>query len=321
MNQETSITPIQHPLKTAVLFLVFNRLDTTQQVFEAIRQAKPPRLYIAADGARTTKVGEKEKVQTVRDYIMTSIDWTCEVKTLFRDENLGCKNGVAGGINWFFENEEEGIILEDDVVPSQDFFLFCDYTLDKYRNDSRIGMITGTNLLGGNVSSNEYMYTQIFSIWGWATWKRAWSLYSLELQDWPSANVANMLKYRFKYTLSYYYISIFNDYQHRKIDTWDVQWTYSCLINSFMCITPTANLISNIGIIGTHSRIETFANNIPYGTIQLKDIETPKQVSVNASFEKRMIHTVYLPALLISIASRISEKLRIKKIILKLINH
>ena len=111
------------PLETAVLFLVFNRLDTTKQVFEAIRKAKPPRLYIAADGPRESKEGEAEKVKAVREYVMSNINWDCEVKTLFRDKNLGCKYAVSGAIDWFFENEEMGIILEDDCLPSQSFFL------------------------------------------------------------------------------------------------------------------------------------------------------------------------------------------------------
>ena len=118
-----SFTPPQ-PLNTAVLFLVFNRLDTTKQVFEAIREAKPPRLYIAADGARETKAGEAEKVTAVRDFILKNIDWECDIKTLFREENLGCKYAVSGAIDWFFDNEEMGIILEDDCLPSQSFFGF-----------------------------------------------------------------------------------------------------------------------------------------------------------------------------------------------------
>ena len=111
------------PLQTAVLFLVFNRPDTTAQVFEAIRQAKPPRLYVAADGPRVNREGEAERVARVRE-IATAVDWPCEVKTLFREENLGCKYAVSGGITWFFEHEEQGIILEDDCLPSQSFFWF-----------------------------------------------------------------------------------------------------------------------------------------------------------------------------------------------------
>jgi GT2 family glycosyltransferase len=123
-----------HPLKTAVLFLIFNRPDTTKQVFAAIRKAKPPKLYVAADGPRADNPGEAEKVEQVR-LIATNIDWDCELKTLFRDENLGCGKGVSSAITWFFENEGEGIILEDDCLPSQSFFWYCEELLERYRED------------------------------------------------------------------------------------------------------------------------------------------------------------------------------------------
>ena len=128
---------VQMPLQTAVLFLVFNRPDTTAQVFEVIRQARPPRLYIAADGARPNRADEPELIARVRE-IATAVDWPCEVRTLFREENLGCKHAVSGGITWFFEHEEQGIILEDDCLPSQSFFWFCEELLEKYKDDKRV---------------------------------------------------------------------------------------------------------------------------------------------------------------------------------------
>ena len=114
------------PLSTAVLFLVFNRLDTTKEVFKAIRKAKPSRIYIASDGPRKIKNNEADKVKEVRSYIINNIDWQCDVNTLFREENLGCKIAVSTAIDWFFDNEEQGIILEDDCFPSQSFFWFCE---------------------------------------------------------------------------------------------------------------------------------------------------------------------------------------------------
>ena len=101
---------------TAVLFLVFNRPDTTAQVFEAIRKAKPSRLYVAADGPRSAREGEAERVAKVRE-ISTAVDWPCVLHTLFRNENLGCKYAVSDAISWFFRHEDKGIILEDDCLP------------------------------------------------------------------------------------------------------------------------------------------------------------------------------------------------------------
>ncbi|MCS7029805.1 MAG: nucleotide-diphospho-sugar transferase, partial [Bacteroidia bacterium] len=173
-----------YPLTTAVLFLVFKRLDTTKKVFEVIRKAKPPRLYIAADGPRDWVEGEAEKVKMVREYLMNNIDWDCEVKTLFRDKNLGCGRAVSEAITWFFEHEEMGIILEDDTVPSLSFFWFCEELLKKYKDDKRIGMISGNNFQDGIKRGDGDYYFSIYNhIWGWATWRDRWEGYDFELDS------------------------------------------------------------------------------------------------------------------------------------------
>ena len=105
-------------------FLIFNRPDTTQQVFDVSPKGRPTRLYIAADGPRLDRAGEKEKCEAARA-IATDIDWDCRVETLFRDENLGCGTAVSEAITWFFNHEEEGIILEDDCLPEPSFFSIC----------------------------------------------------------------------------------------------------------------------------------------------------------------------------------------------------
>jgi len=240
-------TPLQ-PLNTAVLFLVFNRLDTTKQVFEAIKEAKPPRLYIAADGARTSKEGEAEKVSAVRDFILQNIDWDCEVKTLFRDENLGCKYAVSGAIDWFFKQEEMGIILEDDCLPSQSFFWFCEELLERYKGDMRVWNVGGykhSYLKGNNYSYNFSRFTQI---WGWASWANRWKYYDVSL-----------LKYKDNKNLLSDYEFFREDYENASrektldsvlngnIDTWDYQWNFTVRINSGLSIRPSVNLIGNVG--------------------------------------------------------------------------
>src|ERR1700690_1974577 len=156
-------------MQSPVLFLVFNRPDTTRRVFEAIRSAQPPRLYVAADGPRGARAGEAERCAEVRR-IATAVNWPCEVKTLFRDCNLGCKMGVSSGITWFFEHEPEGIILEDDVLPVPTFFDFCDELLARFRNDDRVAMISGSNLIAGHFDPAEsYFFSRCAQIWGWAS--------------------------------------------------------------------------------------------------------------------------------------------------------
>ena len=156
-------------LKTAVLFLVFNRPVTTMQVFEKIRQIKPQRLYVASDGPREGYNGEIEKVAKVRE-IATKVDWPCELRTLFRDNNLGCKKGVSTAITWFFEHEEQGIILEDDCVPHLDFFTYCENLLNFYSEEKKISVITGDNFQNGKWHGDgSYYFSKSNHYWGWAS--------------------------------------------------------------------------------------------------------------------------------------------------------
>jgi hypothetical protein len=170
--------------KSAVLFLVFSRPHLTAQVMATIRAAQPKRLYVAADGPRK-RPGEDELCNEARR-IATEVDWPCEVRTLFRDTNLGCRVGVSTAMDWFFEHEKEGIILEDDCVPSQSFFPYCAELLDRYRDDARIMCISGDNPRARPVQRREsYVFSRYPLIWGWATWQRAWRLYDATRSSWP----------------------------------------------------------------------------------------------------------------------------------------
>jgi hypothetical protein len=243
-----SFTPPQ-PLNTAVLFLVFNRLDVTQQVFSAIREAKPPRLYIAADGAREAKAGEAEKVIAVRDFILKNIDWECEIKTLFREENLGCKYAVSGAITWFFENEEMGIILEDDCLPSQSFFWFCEELLERYKDDLRVWHISGDNFQEGtNRGDGDYYFSKYNHIWGWASWANRWQSYDVNMESYKLFDSSSQLLNVFNNKKSQkYWADVFFKVSDGQIDTWDYQWVYTTISNSGLSILPNKNLISNIG--------------------------------------------------------------------------
>ena len=139
---------MEKELTSRILFLIFNRPDTTQRVFNEIRRVKPTKLFVAADGPRKNKEGETERCQAARD-IINQVDWDCDLHKLFRDKNLGCKMAVSSAINWFFENVEEGIILEDDCLPHPTFFRFCQELLGKYRDDERVMVISGDNFLFG----------------------------------------------------------------------------------------------------------------------------------------------------------------------------
>jgi hypothetical protein len=270
MNEEDNI--IKYNLKTPVAMFVFNRPDTTFRVFEEIRLARPPKLYLIADGPRSGKVGEKEKCEEVRS-IIDNVDWPCEVKKNYSDINLGCKFRVSTGINWVFENEEEAIILEDDCLPHPSFFRFCEELLERYRHDERIGMISGDNYLF-NLKPRDasYYFSTYPHIWGWASWRRAWNNYDVEIKLWKqlkdSIFVKDILRNRIAII---YWTTIFNQVYDGKIDTWDYQWVFTCWHKNYLSVTASVNLVSNIGFDNeaTHKQLKKFAD------MKNTDIEFP----------------------------------------------
>lgn len=285
ISSNTFIPP--HPLKPAVLLLIFNRPDTTKQVFEAIRQAEPPRLYVAADGARADKSGEHEKCKHVRR-IATQVDWDCEVKTLFRDRNLGCRVGVSSAIDWFFENEEEGIILEDDCMPSQSFFWFCEELLERYRDDMRVWHIAGRNNLGSYLPSlYDYHFATGGSVWGWATWKNRWKYNDLYLDIIEDKEAGRKLKDFLCNTNAFRgHLDAMRSIKVDKIDTWDYQWGFSTKINNGLAIVPSVNLVKNIGF--GENATHTISINIEQPNMVVNETEFPIKHPSTVSVDRKL---------------------------------
>ncbi len=234
-------------LTAPVLLIIFNRPDTTQRVFNEICKAKPVKLYVAADGPRNVK-GDEEKCEATRT-VVKQVDWDCEVKLLFREKNLGCGVSASTATNWLFENETEGIILEDDTLPNQSFFWFCQDLLEKYRDDERIMMIGGDNFQDDNKRGDgSYYFSKYPQTWGWAGWRRAWRHYDFKMADFPNFRDQNQIRNVFEDTLvQEYWLRIFELTYEGKIDTWDYQWLFAIWRQNGLCITPNVNLVSNIG--------------------------------------------------------------------------
>lgn len=284
---------IGYKVQSPVLFMVFNRPSPTARVFDEIRKAKPPRLYISADGPRVTRVGEAEIVEEVRAFILANIDWDCEVKTLFRTQNHGCKVAISSSIEWFFLHEEEGIILEDDCLPSSSFFEFCDEMLRVYRNNKSIGMIAGSNLMGmSEALRSDYYFSKYVLIWGWATWRDRWiGTYDVDMKCWPTArlsasdwlygDIGEVENWR----------AIFEAVFNGSIDTWDYQWVFANWINKRLSVIPRVNLISNIGFGhgATHTTRKTKASNLPRNILDFP-IRHPESVTRSVEAD----HAFYL---------------------------
>lgn len=238
-----------NPMKSPVLFVIFKRPDTTQQVFERIREARPPKLYIAADGPRLDKEGESEQCEATRK-VVENVDWPCEVHRLFREKNLGCGNGVSGAISWFFEHEEEGIILEDDILPHLDFFRYCDEMLEKYRHITQIKCVCGSNAFYDEVNYlYSYYYSHYMMVWGWATWKRTWLEYDKSLNSIQrNVFVKKVNALPVKKGSKIKAIELFDIMKSdNPIDTWDYQLDFSIWYHNGLTIIPINNLCKNIG--------------------------------------------------------------------------
>jgi hypothetical protein len=291
---------IDFNLSVPILFLVFNRKNTTLKVFEAIKQAKPSKIYISCDGARSNVEGEIEIVSEIRNFILSNIDWECKIMTRFLDENSGCKLAVSSAINWFFEHEEMGIILEDDCLPSISFFSFCNTMLDRYKNDTRVMMIGGTNYLIDNREklNSDYFFARQFSIWGWATWRRSWHNYDINISTWLNdIQPKDLSSITRKNYVRQYYVDIFNSVKNEKVNTWDIQWVYTCIFNSGICIVPSINLITNIGVDGTHAFGKTTKNHF----LERKSFDSddfyisPSNVFPNLNYEEKFYKQRVLP--------------------------
>lgn len=239
-----------------ILFIAFNRPKLAERVFERIRQAQPTELYIAADGPRLQNDQDKKTCNQTRK-IITKVDWKCEVHTLFHDRNLGCKIAPSVAINWFFSHVDEGIILEDDCLPDPTFFKYCNELLKFYRFDSRVMMISGDNFQPQKRGDGSYYFSKVPRTWGWATWKRAWNLFDINLNSYEAFKERNRIYDVFDDAAwQNFWISNLDKVFEENLDTWDYIWFYTVFVNHGLVIKPNVNLISNIGFTekATHTR-------------------------------------------------------------------
>ncbi len=247
-------------LITPVILLIFNRPEKTERVFASIRAAKPSQLLIVADGPRETHPEDTQKCAATRA-IVEQVDWECRVERNYSEINLGCKFRVSSGLDWVFSKVETAIILEDDCLPHPTFFRFCETLLEYYQRDERVMVISGNNFISNHQrSKSSYYFSRYINFWGWATWRRAWCHYDVEMCNWPSIREQNWLKdlLQDKRAVSYW-SKIFDLTYQELIDTWDYQWVFTCWCQSGLSIVPNVNLVSNIGFgqESTHTSIDS----------------------------------------------------------------
>jgi len=276
--------------ETPILLLIFNRPNHTKRVFDQIRRVKPAKLFVVADGPRKDNSDDRVNCELVRSMIMNMIDWECDVKTRFRDNNLGCGVGPAEGITWFFEQVEMGIILEDDCMPSLSFFTFCSLLLMKYRNAENIFAISGFNYCG---KWKKKKYDYFFSDggnWGWASWRRAWQFFDYSMKTWEGIDEAKR-----KQVTDFYpdFNIIYNKIKKENFDAWDIQWHYARLYHNALSITPTLNLVMNIGFdhFATHtSQPNSYISKLKSFEISFaKELKGPADFTTDLAFRKEIL--------------------------------
>jgi len=245
-------------LTTPVVLIIFNRPETTNLVFQIIRNVRPVKLFIIADGPRSDKQDEVELCAAARK-IIEHIDWPCEVLKNYSPVNLGSRRRVTSGLDWVFANVDEAIILEDDCLPHPTFFTFCQELLERYRTDERVALIRGDDwpgIAGGGEES--YRFTIYPSTWGWATWRRVWRNYDADMAAWRAEqDLAWLVEHLGTETMARYWDRAFKAALTGQLDAWDLQLVYSCWRQRQLAIVPTGNLISNIGggPEATHTKI------------------------------------------------------------------
>lgn len=271
-------------MNVPLLFLVFNRPIHTRQAFNEIRKIKPRHFYIGADGPREGSTDDETNCEEVRR-IVSEIDWECDPRFLFNDRNLGTKMAVSGAINWFFRNVEAGIIMEDDCIPDPTFYSFASEMLDRYRDDVKVMHINGTNFLKGKriVTDSSYYFSNFCHVWGWASWRRAWDRYDVGMKDFQSTKKEELIKsISNDIKVGEYWYSCLEAVYSGKVDTWDYQWYYAFWKNHGCAITPSMNMVSNIGFDSAGTRTVSKYNRFSkMRRFPMKEIIHPDSIAKN----------------------------------------
>lgn len=293
--------PVSIKTTPPILLIIFNRPDKVRSLVKALSIVKPRQLYIMADGPRNEVPSDKERCAAARS-IATDIPWDCEVHTKFLDENIGCDKAVPMGIDWFFDNVEEGIILEDDCIPNPSFFPFCSELLEKYRDNDQIMHISGNNFQDGIIRGDgSYYFSNYSHSWGWATWRKAWSSYRPAInklnKEGPDKVVArlSLSKKAKRFWIKHL--------QNNK--NWDGHWMYSIWQQSGLAILPNKNLVSNIGFDAeaTHTRSSSHLANIQ--NEKIGHIRHPKNIMTDYEADEYTFKHIYYKKLTMRVINKI----------------
>jgi predicted O-methyltransferase YrrM len=300
-----------------VALLIFNRPQLTAQVLDILRQVRPVKLLVVADGPRSHHPGEAALCQQTRD-IIEQVDWPCQILRHYADENLGCRRRVASGLDWVFSQVERAIILEDDCLPDPSFFQFCEELLDRYSDDDRVMAISGDNFQGDRpVTDDSYYFSRYPHIWGWATWRRAWQHYDLAMTGWPSLRDSGWLNTLFDDPVAAAYWTRIFQLAYDGFDTWDYALVFACWVKQGLVALPNKNLVTNIGFgqDATHTRNHSPLANLPVEPITFP-LGHPQKIVRNVEADNYTEKTLFSQASQANNLSLSSQKIDTTKVML-----
>lgn len=273
MNEQFTTVPI--------LINFFNRSEPLKLVFEAVRRAKPKVLFLSQDGAREDNESDKMNIFKCRE-VVKNIDWDCKVYYNYSEENLGCGKRMSSAISWAFEFVDRLMILEDDCVPGDDFFPFCEELLEKFKDDLRVSMISAMNHLEKyeNYNKDSYIFCNSGAIWAWATWKREWEMYDFSMPFMERTNAIEKIKtssypYYYKKDLIRQGKDRYSKYKEgQRLTSWTFQYNMIRFLNHQVTIVPSVNLMSNVGLTGESTHASSSIKQIPKGLQSLFYMKT-----------------------------------------------
>jgi hypothetical protein len=276
-------------MNSAVAIIVFNRPECTAQTLAAIRAARPPRLFVIADGPRASRPDDVEKCAAVRKMIDDGVDWPCVVERDYAHQNLGCGIRPATGLTWAFSRADRLVVLEDDCVPDPSFFWFCDEMLERYATDTRVGQISGCPCHFSEINRpTSYIFSRYGPCWGWASWRRAWDSYDLKMESWPRFAASGSVDAVGLTPAERIRRHALYDGLHKsqRTDVWDYQWSYAKARQGMLSIIPCKNLIENVGFdgAGTH-----FAAGSKFGLVRSgleRPLRHPEFVLPDGNFDR-----------------------------------
>ena len=281
-------------MDTPVAIIFYNRPGHLQLLLNVLATVRPTRLFAICDGPKNEEAAEQ--VAACRQLI-DEIGWPCTVVKNYAASNMGLRGRFDSGLDWFFDLNESGIVLEDDVLPDPSFFAFTSTMLERYKDDSRVMQVGGLNFQDGIQRSRNagYYFSSYAHSWAFATWRRAWQKHDKSMADWPTHGV-EILRRQFDndiYAVRYWQY-ILDRHSQSPNDTWDYPWQFSIWREHGMCCIPEVNLVRNIGF-GPEAIHTKYASDpgMDKPTFTLHNFRAPDKQTINRAADRYTLQHIY----------------------------